>query len=45
MTDEQRAKAERLRVRDGFTTVKYLKGFIEECRCPTVQWMLSSATA
>jgi ubiquinone/menaquinone biosynthesis C-methylase UbiE len=30
MTDEQRAKAERLRVRDGFITVKYLKGYIEE---------------
>jgi len=30
MTDEQRTKAERLRVRDGFTNVKYLKGYIEE---------------
>lgn len=30
MTDEQRAKAERLRVRDGFTNVKYLKGYIED---------------
>lgn len=34
MTDEQRAKAERLRVRDGFTTVKYLKGYIEEVPLP-----------
>jgi len=30
MTDEQRAKAERLRVRDGFTNVKYLQGYIED---------------
>ena len=29
MTDEQRAKAERLRVRDGFLNVTYLKGYIE----------------
>ena len=29
MTDEQRAKAERLRDRDGFTNVTYLKGYIE----------------
>jgi arsenite methyltransferase len=34
MTDEQRAKAEQLRVRDGFTTVKYLKGYIEEVPLP-----------
>jgi arsenite methyltransferase len=30
MTDEQRAKAERLRDRDGFKNVTYLKGYIEE---------------
>ena len=29
MTDEQRAKAERLRDRDGFKNVTYLKGYIE----------------
>jgi len=29
MTDEQRAKAERLRDRDGFNNVTYLKGYIE----------------
>jgi arsenite methyltransferase len=34
MTDEQRAKAERLRIRDGFTTVKFLKGYIEEVPLP-----------
>ena len=34
MTDEQRAKAERLRERDGFTTVTYLKGYIEEVPLP-----------
>ena len=34
MTDAQRAKAERLRVRDGFMTVKYLKGYIEEVPLP-----------
>src|SRR5262245_48871493 len=34
MKDEQRAKAERLRVRDGFTTVKFLKGYIEEVPLP-----------
>src|SRR5450759_413943 len=34
MTDEQRAKAERLRVRDGFTNVKYLKGYIEDVPLP-----------
>ena len=30
MTDEQLAKAERLRDRDGFTNVTYFKGYIEE---------------
>jgi protein-L-isoaspartate O-methyltransferase len=35
MTDEQRAKAERLRDRDGFANVSYLKGYIEQHRCPT----------
>ncbi len=34
MTDEQRAKAERLRVRDGYTNVKYLKGYIEDVPLP-----------
>lgn len=34
MTDEQRAKAERLRDRDGFRTVKYLKGYIEKVPLP-----------
>jgi arsenite methyltransferase len=34
ITDEQRAKAEGLRVRDGFMTVKYLKGYIEEVPLP-----------
>ena len=34
MTDEQRAKAERLRDRDGFKNVKYLKGYIEEVPLP-----------
>ncbi len=34
MTDEQCAKAERLRVRDGFTNVKYLKGYIEDVPLP-----------
>jgi ubiquinone/menaquinone biosynthesis C-methylase UbiE len=29
MTDEQRAKAERLRDRDGFTNVTYIKGYID----------------
>src|SRR5256712_9089248 len=29
MTDEQRAKAERLRDRDGFRNVTYMKGYIE----------------
>lgn len=33
-SDEQRAKAERLRVRDGFTNVKCLKGYIEEVPLP-----------
>jgi SAM-dependent methyltransferase len=30
MTDEQRAKAERLRDRDGFRNVTYVKGYIED---------------
>ncbi len=30
MTDEQRAKAERLRDRDGFKNVTYVKGYIED---------------
>lgn len=30
MTDEQRAKAERLRDRDGFSNVTYVKGYIEK---------------
>lgn len=34
MTDEQRAKAERLRIRDGFTQVKYLRGYIEDVPLP-----------
>jgi arsenite methyltransferase len=34
MTDEQRAKAERLRTREGITNVKYLKGYIEEVPLP-----------
>jgi len=34
MTDEQREKAERLRDRDGFGNVTYLKGYIEEVPCP-----------
>jgi SAM-dependent methyltransferase len=34
MTDEQRAKAERLRVRDGFKNVTYLKGYIENVPVP-----------
>jgi arsenite methyltransferase len=44
MTDEQRAKAERLRVRNGFTTVKYLKGYIEEVPLPegTVDAIISN---
>lgn len=33
MTDEQRAKAERLRDRDGFDNVAYLKGYIEAIPC------------
>jgi len=32
MTDEQRAKAERLRDRDGFKNVTYVKGYIENVR-------------
>ena len=34
MTDEQRAKAERLRDRDGFLNVAYVKGYIEEAPLP-----------
>jgi len=34
MTDEQRAKAERLRDRDGFHNVTYLKGYIENVPHP-----------
>ena len=34
MTDEQRAKAERLRDRDGFTNVTYVKGYIENVPAP-----------
>src|SRR5437870_792797 len=34
MTDEQRAKAERLRDRDGFRTVTYMKGYIENVPVP-----------
>jgi SAM-dependent methyltransferase len=34
MTDEQRAKAERLRDRDGFANVSYLKGYIENVPVP-----------
>ena len=34
MTDEQRAKAERLRDRDGFQNVTYVKGYIEEAPLP-----------
>jgi arsenite methyltransferase len=34
MTDEQRAKAERLRDRDGFKNVSYLKGYIENVPVP-----------
>jgi SAM-dependent methyltransferase len=34
MTDEQRAKAERLRDRDGFKNVSYLKGYIENVPAP-----------
>lgn len=35
MTDEQRAKAERLRDRDGFKNVTYVKGYIENVPAPT----------
>ena len=35
MTDEQRTKAERLRDRDGFRNVNYLKGYIENVPLPT----------
>jgi SAM-dependent methyltransferase len=34
MTDEQRAKAERLRDRDGFDNVTYLEGYIENVPLP-----------
>ena len=34
MTDEQRAKAERLRDRDGFRNVTYMKGYIEKIPVP-----------
>jgi len=34
MTDEQRAKAERLRDRDGFKNVTYVKGYIENVPIP-----------
>jgi len=34
MTDEQRSKAERLRDRDGFLNVTYVKGYIEEAPLP-----------
>lgn len=34
MTDEQRAKAEWLRDRDGFSNVSYLKGYIEKVPLP-----------
>jgi len=34
MTDEQRAKAERLRDRDGFLNVTYVKGYIEATPLP-----------
>jgi len=34
MTDEQRAKAERLRDRAGLRNVTYLKGYIESIPCP-----------
>ena len=34
MTDEQRAKAERLRDRDGFRNVTYIKGYIENVPRP-----------
>jgi len=34
MTDEQRAKAERLRDRDGFLNLTYVKGYIEDTKLP-----------
>jgi ubiquinone/menaquinone biosynthesis C-methylase UbiE len=34
MTDEQRAKANRLRERDGFTNITYVKGYIEDVPLP-----------
>ena len=35
MTDAQRAKAERLRDRDGFRNVTYMKGYIEQAPLPS----------
>jgi arsenite methyltransferase len=34
MTDEQRAKSERLRARDGFPNITYMKGYIEDVPLP-----------
>src|SRR5215831_624000 len=34
MTDEQRANANRLRERDRFDNVTYIKGYIEDVPCP-----------
>lgn len=34
MTDEQRAKAERLRYQAGFNNVSYIKGYIDAIPCP-----------
>jgi ubiquinone/menaquinone biosynthesis C-methylase UbiE len=34
MTDEQRAKAERLRERDGFDTITYVKGYVDKVPLP-----------
>ena len=39
MTDEQLAKAGRLRDRDGFRNVTFLKGYIEMCRSPAARRM------
>jgi len=38
MTDEQRTKAERLRDRDGFKNVTYLKGYIENVPAPAASF-------
>src|SRR6478752_7153940 len=38
MTDEQRAKAERLRQRDQFTNVTYVKGYIENVPAPAASF-------